>query len=72
MTYEEWEANLAVALAGTDWVVKSATITEGFPYAFAALQHRGTQATRVIKLPLGTLPTPETRAAEIRRQLIVD
>jgi hypothetical protein len=69
MTDQEWHTELTAALAGTDWIVQAAKITLGFPHAFAALQNRVTNVVRAIKLPLGTFPTPEARAAEIRRQL---
>ncbi len=71
MTDQEWLTTLLSALDGADWAVECSGVTQHFPYATAAVQHRITNMCRVIHFPLQTLGHPERMRTEILRQLTV-
>jgi hypothetical protein len=70
MTDQEWLTALLASLKGADWTVECAGVDQRFPFASAAVQHRITNARRVVHFPLQALRHPETMSTEILRQLI--
>jgi hypothetical protein len=57
MAEAEWRAEVEATVAGTEWTVQSAAVTQGYSYAVVAVAHRTTGETRVMSLPLANSPS---------------
>jgi hypothetical protein len=69
MTEEQWRKELAAALTGTEWVSAWSGITQKFPCCLADVRHRTTSEFRPVSLSRDAFRNPETRKAEVLRQL---
>ena len=70
MIEAEWRADVEAAVVGTEWAVESVAVTQGFPYAVAALKHVGTQETRIVQVSLATALSKAYQKTEILKQLL--
>lgn len=69
MTDQQWQAELAADLDGTNWVVEWSSASSEHPMCMADAHNYLTQKSRPIELSRDAFPTPETRKIEALRQL---
>jgi hypothetical protein len=69
MTEQQWEVELKNALVGTHWEIYWYGVLQQYPSCVADVHHRVRKVSAQIELSRDVFRTPETRKAEVLRQL---